>query len=109
VIRLLVWVAGVSGFVYEITARRMWPQVTGAILGAGLVVWVIGGAALLGLKPGEGLLRSPRRAPVPPMPPAPGGWPTVVPGRSTTLPAQPPPMPSPAPIPPPVAPKAAGK
>ena len=53
-IGLLVWLAGAVVLVYEITARHLWPDVIGAALGAGLILWCLGGALLLSAR-GKGI------------------------------------------------------
>jgi hypothetical protein len=49
-IGLLLWLLGAAGLVYEITARHLWTDVMSAMLGAGLVLWALGGAALLSMR-----------------------------------------------------------
>lgn len=58
-IGLLVWLLGAAAMVYEITARHMWQDVIGAMLGAAFILWCFGGALLLSLK-GRGALTPPK-------------------------------------------------
>jgi len=68
-IGLLLWLLVAVGFVYELTARAMWHDVLAAMLGAGFVLWVFGGATIFAMRQ-AGMFEKPKRPVIPqPVPP----------------------------------------